>query len=194
MSMTTSYQWWHPAQQHSLSCDAVFIQQFFYSTNYTANYTSHHHTMGPVFMWIMWYYQTALSELPVVFVFQISWGLWLAGEFYWPIRPGRVHTPAECQPQPSVPEDLGEFSPVAIKTESLVLIISTKIQLGTTIYAVTDVVAERTHGSDVKVRLLFRCCWGCWQAQRSSFPRGAPAWTPRSLTTSSHWPAARSGQ
>lgn len=126
--------------------------------------------------------------------FQISWGLWLAGEFYWPIRPGCVHAPAECQPQPSVPEDLGEFSPVAVKAESLILIISTKIQLGTSIYAVTDVVAECALGSDVKVRLLFRCCWGCWQAQRSSFPRGAAAWTPRSLTTSSHWPAARSGQ
>lgn len=144
MSMTTSCQWWHPAQQHSLSCDTAFIQQFFYWTNYAANYTSHHYKMGPV-VWIMWYYQTALSELPVVvFDFQISWGLWLAGEFYWPIRPGRVHHPAECQPQPSVPEDLGEFSPVAVKTESLVLIISTKIPRGTSIYAVTDVVAECT--------------------------------------------------
>lgn len=180
VSMDTSHQWWHSVQQHSLLSDT--------------NYTSHHHTIGPV-VWIMWYYQNALSEpTVVVFVFQISWGLWLAGEFYWPIRPGCVHTPAECQPQPSVPEDLGEFSPVAVKTESLVLITSTKIQLGTSIYAVTDVVAECTHGSDVKVRLLFRCCWGCWQAQRSSFPRGAAAWTPRSLTTSSHWPAARSGQ
>lgn len=133
----------------------------------------------------------ASSELTVVvFVFQISWGLWLAGEFYRPVRPGRVHTPAECQLQPSVPEDLGEFSPVAIKTR-IIIIVSTKIQLGNSIY---DVAAECTHVTDVKVRLLFRCCWACWQAQRSSFPHGAAAWTPRSLTTSSHWPAARSGQ
>lgn len=44
------------------------------------------------------------------------------------------------------------------------------------------------------VRCCFRCCSGCWRARRSSLPHGAAVWTPRSLTTSCHWQAARSGQ
>lgn len=45
-----------------------------------------------------------------------------------------------------------------------------------------------------KVALCRRCCWGCWRAQRSSSRRGARVQTPRSLTTSCRWPAAKSGQ
>lgn len=52
---------------------------------------------------------------------------------------------------------------------------------------------QRVQRVDEDVGLCSRCCWGCWQAQRSSSPHGAAVSTPRSLTTSCHWPAARSG-
>lgn len=61
-----------------------------------------------------------------------------------------------------------------------------------------DVVYRNIMSEDAADELLitvpFRCCWVCLLGQRSSLLHGAVLWTPRNLTTSCHWPAARSGQ
>lgn len=59
-------------------------------------------------------------------------------------------------------------------------------------YKSSDKIPANTSGAEMNV--CFRCCWGCWQALRSSFPHAAAASTLRSPTTSCRWQAVRSGQ
>lgn len=59
-------------------------------------------------------------------------------------------------------------------------------------YKSSDKIPVNTSGAEMNV--CFRCCWGCWQALRSSFPHAAAASTLRSPTTSCRWQAVRSGQ
>lgn len=56
----------------------------------------------------------------------------------------------------------------------------------------SDKMWDSTYNAEMNV--CFRCCWGCWQALRSSFPHAAAASTLRSPTTSCRWQAVRSGR
>lgn len=59
----------------------------------------------------------------------------------------------------------------------------------------SQVIKMRDNRYGAEMNVCFRCCWGCWQAPRSSFPHAAAAAaTLRSPTTSFRWQAVRSGQ
>lgn len=113
-----------------------------------------------------------------LFVFQIPWGLRVAGELHRPVWLGRVHTSAKRQSESSVPEDRGTSGPHVVRCCTS-----------------SDTTCSQQH-TVLRRNVRFRCCWGCWRAPRSTSPHRAAAVAsiPRNPTTSCPWQAARSGQ